>query len=313
MDEEDLWRSFPKTATEFEATFADDEACRQYLIEVRWGGHPRCGKCNHDGVWELSDGRFECHRCGHQTSVTAGTVFHKTRKPLKLWFRAIWEMGVRKNGISAKELQRLLGFGSYETAWTWMHKLRRCTRREERTELDDEVQVDETYVGSTSRTHGRGTSKAVILVAAERAGRIRLERAGGFQEADIADFIERNIAPSATVITDGLVSYTKKAMGPRRHLQFNLSKLDMKTRDPVQLCHRVATLLKRWLLGTYHGSASRKHLAAYLDEFVFRFNRRTTRGVGRIAARLIQQAVVVAPAPYTLIVNSPVTARFSQA
>lgn len=308
MNSEDLWRSFPTTATEFEARFPDDESCRQYLIEVRWGGEPRCGKCDHDRVWELSDGRFECRRCGHQTSVTSGTVLHKTRKPLKLWFRAIWEMGVRKNGISAKELQRILGFGSYETAWTWMHKLRRCTRRDGRAELDDEVQVDETYVGSPSRTRGRGTSKALILVAAERDGRIRLELGDGFQEGDLIDFIRRNIAESATIVTDSLTSYTKKAVGPRRHCRYNLRRLDTKTRDPLYLCHRVAALLKRWLLGTYHGGASRKHLNAYLDEFVFRFNRRTTRGVGRIAARLIQQAVVVVPTPYTTIVASPLAA-----
>lgn len=308
MNEEVLWRGFPTTATEFEAMFPDEEACRRYLIEVRWGGHPRCGKCDHDRVWELAGGRFQCRRCGHQTSVTAGTVLHRTRKPLRMWFRAIWEMGVRKNGISAKELQRILGFGSYETAWTWMHKLRRCTKVGGRTLLDGEVQVDETYVGSRSRTRGRGTSKALILVAAERAGRVRVEHGGGFKEADMIDFISRNIGPSATIVSDSLLSYTKRAVGPRSHQRFNLKRLDIKTQDPLQQCHRVAALLKRWLLGTYHGGASRKHLPAYLDEFAFRFNRRKTRGVGRIAARIIQQIVAIPPITYTNIVGSPVAA-----
>lgn len=310
---DDLWRSFPATATEFEAVFPDEEACRQYLIQARWGGHPRCGKCDHDRVWELADGRFECRRCGHQTSVTAGTVLHKTRKPLRLWFRAIWEMSVRKNGISAKELQRILGFGSYETAWTWMHKLRRCTRRADRTPLNDEVEVDETFFGASGHTRGRGTDKAIILVAAERGGRTRLEYSAGQKKDDITSFIERNISSSATIISDSFPSYSTKAVAPRAHIRFNLKQLNVKTSDPLQRCHRIATLLKRWLLGTYHGGASRKHLPAYLDEYAFRFNRRTTRGVGRIAARLLEQVVNACPVTYNNIVCTPVAAQYGQA
>ncbi len=312
MDLEYLWRSFPKTATEFEAMFPDDEACRHYLIKVRWGDRPRCGKCDCDEVWELSNGRFECRQCGHQTSVTAGTILHKTRKPLRMWFRAIWEMSVRKNGISAKELQRILGFGSYETAWTWLHKLRRCSRHQGRAPLDEDVVVDESYVGGTTQTRGRGTGKALILIAAEKRGRTRLEYATGFKESDIIGFIHRNIAPSATVTTDSLQSYTKRALAPRTHIRLNLKQHDLKVEDPLQQCHRIAGLLKRWLLGTYHGGVSRKHLCSYLDEFSFRFNHRKTRGVGRVAARLVQQAVFVPPVPYNTIVGSPVSAQFGQ-
>ncbi len=285
--------------------FPDEEACRAYLVEVRWGGHPQCGKCGHEQVWELSNGRFECRQCGHQTSVTAGTVLHKTRKPLRMWFRAIWEMTVHKNGISAKELQRILGFGSYETAWTWMHKLRRCTRRKDRDPLNDDVQVDETYVGSPSRVHGRGTSKAMIVIAVESGGRTRLEHSTSLKAADMTGFIRRNIAPTATVTTDSLQSYSGTAMAPRIHHRLNLKQQDLKVRDPLRRCHRIANLLKRWLLGTYHGAASRKHLGAYLDEYAFRFNRRKTHGVGRIAARLIQQAVDVPLITYRTIVDSP--------
>jgi len=221
-------------------------------------------------------------------------------------------MSSRKNGISAKELQRILGFGSYETAWTWLHKLRRCSRRQGRDPLDEDVVADESYVGGTTRTRGRGTGKALILIAAEKRGRTRLEHAHGFQESDIIGFIHRNIAPSATITTDSMQSYTKKAMGPRTHIRLNLKQHNLKAGDPLQQCHRIASLLKRWLLGTYHGAVSRKHLSAYLDEFSFRFNRRKTRGVGRVAARLLQQAATVPPIPYATIVNSPVTAQFGQ-
>ena len=123
MDLEELWREFPRDAGSFERAFPDDEACRRYLVEVRWGGTPICAKCDSSKTWELSNGRFECTECGYQMSVTAGTPMHRTKKPLKDWFRAMWEVATHKTGISAKDLQRTMGFGSYKTAWTWLHKL----------------------------------------------------------------------------------------------------------------------------------------------------------------------------------------------
>ena len=134
FDAEMLWRDFPKTLPEFEEAFPDDDACREFLIRIRWGDRPRCGRCGEEQMWGLKNGLFECSRCGYQTSVTAGTPLHGTRKPLKLWFRAMWEMVARRNGISAKDLQRILGLGSYETAWVWMHKRRhrRWIRRSEK-------------------------------------------------------------------------------------------------------------------------------------------------------------------------------------
>src|SRR2546430_6004297 len=122
---DDLWRDFPKTATEFEARFATEEACRVYWTEARWGGTPSCARCNSTRVWTIREGTtFECADCGHQTSLTSGTLLEKTHKPLKMRFRAIFEISTRRTGISAKDLQRIMGFGSYKTAWSWLHKLR---------------------------------------------------------------------------------------------------------------------------------------------------------------------------------------------
>ena len=166
-----------------------------------------------------------------------------------------------------------------------MHKLRRCTRRMGRDRLDDDVQVDQTYVGRRCQTHGRGTSKALIVIAAERRGRTRMEHGTSLKETAMAGFFHRNCAPSSIVTTDSLQSYSQRTVAPRSHHRVNLRRLDIKSEDPLHQCHRVANLLKRWLLGTYHGSASRTHLAAHLDEYAFRFNRRKTRGVGRVAAR----------------------------
>jgi transposase-like protein len=171
--QDDLWRDFPKTATEFEARFATEEDCRAYWIEARWGGKPTCARCGSTYVWPIRGGTtFECRDCDHQTSLTAGTVLEKTHKPLKVWFRAVFEISTRRTGISAKDLQRILGFGSYKTAWTWLHKLRAALVRPEREPLAPLVQMDEALVGGKGGPH-----KKLVLVAAETDGRVRLAHA----------------------------------------------------------------------------------------------------------------------------------------
>jgi transposase-like protein len=134
--QDDLWRDFPKTATEFEKRFATEEDCRAYWIEARWGGKPACARCKSTRVWTIREGTtFQCADCRHQTSLTSGTLLEKTRKPLKMWFRAVFEVSTRRTGISAKDLERIMGFGSYKTAWTWLHKLRAALVRPEREPL----------------------------------------------------------------------------------------------------------------------------------------------------------------------------------
>ncbi len=307
MGPEQLWREFPSSLADFEERFPDEEACRAYLIELRWGDRPRCGRCESARTWELENGRFECQVCGHQTSVTAGTLFHGTRKPLRLWFRAIWELAVRKSGINACELQRLMGFGSYETAWTWLHKLRRAMGARGSTRLIGDVVADESYLGGKSEVRGRGTTKQTILIAAEDgSGRARLGLARDASGDSIGAFVERSIAPSAKVITDGWSGYTSGALGGRSHAPKPISEQGGK--DPVVMCHIVAALLKRWWLGTYHGSMSVKHMPAYLEDFTFRFNRRRTTGIGRITARLLHLAVVTPPITRSQIVAQPIAA-----
>jgi Zn ribbon nucleic-acid-binding protein len=172
--QDDLWRDFPKTATEFEARFATEEDCRGYWIEARWGGQPACARCNSTRVWSERGGfLFECAECGHQTSLTSGTLLEKTRKPVKVWFRAVFEISTRRTGISAKDLQRILGFGSYRTAWTWLHKLRAAMVRSDSESLGPFVQIDEALVGGKGGPH-----KELVLVAAEAGGRVRQTFAG---------------------------------------------------------------------------------------------------------------------------------------
>lgn len=307
MRSEELWLSFPKTLAEFDERFPDEAACRAYLIELRWGDRVRCARCDCDETWELQNGRFECKRCSHQTSVTAGTLLHRTQKPLRLWFRAMWEMAVRKGGINACELQRIMGFGSYGTAWNWLHKLRCAMAGRSSHRLDGFVVVDESYLGGKGAVRGRGTDKALILVAAEDGGgRIRIEPAYNASANSIGLFVRHNISTNAHVTTDGWSGYSSNAIGGRQHIA--IEKTDYTSHDPFHMCHLAAALLKRWWLGTFHGSMSLKHMPFYFEEFTFRFNRRKTNGVGRITSRLLQMAITSMPITEAELLSQPIAA-----
>ena len=302
---DDQWRNFPKTALEFDKRFATEADCRAYWIEARWGGTPSCTKCSSRRVWPERGGNlFECADCGHQTSLTSGTLLQGTRKSFKTWFRAVFEISSRRNGISAKELQRIMGFGSYETAWTWLHKLRVALVRPEREPLSQRVQIDEEFVASK-----RG-GKSMVLVATETTdGRIRLAHAENNDEATLKTFADAHVAPAAAVTTDGLASYNAKSLGQRPHEGIVQTKAERQVHDTLQGVHWTMSLLKRWLLGTHAGAVQPKHLQAYLDEFAFRHNRRKTKGVGRIAARTLQQLVVCAPMTMRMLVKETLPCR----
>lgn len=314
MDYERIWREFPKSVVEFEERFPDDEACRRFLVELRWGGQPKCSRCGCEKSWELASGRFECSACGYQMSVTAGTPLHKTKKPLTLWFRAMWEVATHKNGISAKHLQRVLGLGSYKTAWTWLHKLRRCVPRPDRDPLCGPVQLDDTYIGGKDDRPGRPKgNKAVVLVAAEARGRVRLEHSPDLTKKSVRSFADRNIAQHSHVTTDGYRSLGPRSLYPRTHDRRVQNKKRHITNDPLQHAHFAMALLKRFWIGTYHGGISRKYLQTYLDEFEFRYNRRNTQGVGRIMARLLQHLVNAGTITHRNIFATVPFARFETA
>ena len=246
---------------------------------------------------------FECGDCGHQTSLTSGTLLRGTRKPFRTWFRAVFEISSRRNGVSARDLRRILGFGSCETAWTWLHKLRVALVRPEREPLVQHVQIDEGFVGGT-----RG-GKSMVLVATETTdgdnhfGRVRLAHAETNDEATLKTFADAHVAPAAEVTTGGLASYNSKSLGERPHDAIVQTKAERKVHDTLRGIHWTMSLLKRWLLGTHAGAVKPKHPQAYLDEFAFRHNRRKTKGVGRIAARTPRQLVVSAPMIMKMLVE----------
>ena len=298
---------YPRTVLELEDRFRTEEACREYLVRLRWPEGFVCPRCHHRGGWSASRGRMICGECRHQSSVTAGTIFQDTHKPLRMWFRAIWYVTSQKNGASAMSVQRILGLGSYTTAWTWLQKLRRAMERPDRDCLRGKVEVDETYWGAQEKgVTGRQTeSKALIVVAAEEKGqgigRIRVRHVPDLTKSSLHGFIAQSVEPGSIVCTDGLPAY----LG----LEGYVHDRQVQRRQPegeylMPRVHRVVSLLKRWLLGTHQGASSHEHLDYYLDEFTFRFNRRTSASRGKLFYRLLQHAVQIEPVPYKRLVGS---------
>jgi transposase-like protein/ribosomal protein L37AE/L43A len=301
---------YPRTLMELERRFGDETACRAYLFALRWPEGFVCPHCQGAAAWPMARGLWLCGSCRAQVSVTAGTIFQDSKLPLTIWFRAMWQVTSQKHGVSALGLQRVLGLGSYKTAWAMLHKLRRAMVRPGRERLGGVVEVDETYWGGEEEgVRGRQTiKKALIAVAAEAVlgrpkaiGRIRLRRIADTERTTLHAFIGQAIKPGSTVVTDGLQAY-RGLVGyvHDRHVQ---QRQPADAEHLLPRVHRVASLLKRWLLGIHQGAIAHEHLDDYLDEFTFRFNRRTSASRGKLFYRLTQQALQVGPAPFNSLVT----------
>jgi len=300
---------YPGTLAELETRFGTEQACRDYLLNLRWPEGFVCQRCRGRSAWTTNRNLLVCAGCQYQASLTAGTIFQDTRKPLTMWFRAIWWVTAQKNGASALGLQRILGLGSYFTAWTWLHKLRRTMVRPGRDRLHGRVEVDETYIGGLEEgVRGRQTeTKALVAVACEEEGRaigrIRLRRIRDASAASLEAFVAEAIEPGSVVHTDGWEGYASLEMKGYTHRVTVLKRGQQSAAELLPRVHLVVSLLKRWLVGTHQGAVSRQHLDYYLDEFTFRFNRRKSRSRGKLFYRLLQQAVAVEPAPYKAVVG----------
>jgi len=292
---------YPKNLVELMDMFPTEESCLEYLSIVRWPDGYVCMRCESKDVWKMSSGLYRCQTCRYACSVISGTLFQDTHKPLRLWFQAIWYIVNQKNGVSALGLQKALGLGSYHTAWEWLHKLRRAMVRPNRDKLNGIVQVNETLVGGVKPgKRGRGADgKTLVLVAAEETqegiGRIRLASISDASSEILIPAIQQMIATGSTIRTDAWPSYNDLSKQEYIHLPVN--NHDVKNADAIPFAHIVASLLKRWLLGTHQGAINPKNLAYYLDEFTFRFNRRTSTSRGKLFYRLIEQALAIDPVP----------------
>lgn len=312
---DELMRDLPDDLPTFLARFGTDAQCRAYLARGRWPGGFRCAGCGHGAAYSHRRRLIEeCVACGKQHSLLAGTMFEQTKTGLARWFLAIWLVTSSKGGISALELQRQMGFGSYQTAWSWLHKIRKAMVRPGREPLAARVEADETLVGGARPGKpGRGAAgKSMVAGAVEavpgkgrkrRLGRLRLQAVADASAASLESFLAGNVAPPAAVTTDGWQGYAGLGQAGYAHAAINLSRSwgDAALRLPA--IHLVFGLAKRWLLGTHHGAVSSKHLQAYLDEYVFRFNRRTARSIGHRFARLVEQALLTPAVCYRDIVG----------
>ena len=301
-------KEYPMTFDEFIKQFSTETQCREYLYKLRFPEGFRCPKCNNDKSWTVSDVLYECSACGRQTSITAGTIFQDTRKSLRTWFIAIWWLTTQKNGASAQGLQQVLGLKTYKTAWTWLHKIRTAMVNPNRTKLSGTVEIDETLVGGVATgKRGRGAeNKVLVIIAAEldgkKVGRCRMGIIDDASAESIHPFIVENIESGSTLVTDGWSGYNGiENKGFTREIHVQTGETDENKLLPH--VHLIASLLKRWLLGTHHGGIESQHLQSYLDEYVFRFNRRKSAERGLLFYRLLESAMQVKTITYDELIK----------
>ena len=295
---------YPRFYGDFLAWFGSDEACSDYLDWLRWpDGHFTCPFCQGHRRWKVA-GRWRCAGCRRWVSVTSGTLFAKTRTPLTVWFEAAWRIATSKTGVSALELQRTLGIGSYQSAWTMLHRFRLAMGSGPKEQLSGTVEIDETYFGGPqSGVRGRGAlGKTMVVIAVEYAdgdalGRTRMKVIPNATTLTLAGFITACVTPGSEVVTDGLNAYAKATAG-YKHQVHVVQGSGHHAHELLPAVHRVASLTKRWIAATHQGGVQPEHLGAYLDEFVFRFNRRHSRAPGMIFYRLLQAMVHTPPASY---------------
>lgn len=305
--------SIPGSLAGFMQRFSSEAACAGLLRRWRYPEGFRCPRCCGERSWYIATRKLdECRACGRQVSLTAGTAMHKTRKPLSLWFLAMFLFASSKRGISALELKRQLGV-SYQTAWTWLHKLRSAVGERTITQLVGTVELDETYVGGVEEGNGgRSTAKKFPVGAAVEAprttrgfGRTRLVALSDASGESLQDLAEVLVSRSAYVISDGWQGYSRLKDLGFRHRAINIKQSGKKAHVVLPGVHRVASLLKRLLIGTYQGAISRRHAQKYLDEYEFRFNRRTSASRGLVFQRLLSCVAGRQSPPYWRIVGRP--------
>lgn len=313
--------SLPQKLADFAVYFADEARCAEVLRRWKYAGPFRCPRCDHDAAWWIESRRLDqCRRCDRQTSLTAGTVMHKSKKPLRTWFLAMYLFIATKQGISATSLAQQIDV-SYPTAWLWLHKLRSAIGRRTTEQLRGVVEFDDTWEGGHDPGRGGrpkvGAKKALVAGAVEQRpdgkgfGRLRLATLPDGSADGCAPFLEEHIAPGTTLLTDDWRSYREAARDAGLdHIATNVSKSTRKAHEVLPGVHRVFSLMHRVLLTTYQGAVSMKHLPAYLDEIEFRFNRRLSKYRGLLFQRVLSCAVLRAPPTYAEITyGSPAYAR----
>lgn len=301
---------YPKDFQEFLSDFPDEKSCWQYIIDMRWPEGYVCSGCQSERYWLTGKHKIHCSECGKEYSITSGTIFQESKKSILLWFHIMWWVVAQKTGASASNMKDFMGFGTYETAWQWLHKLRRIMVRPGRENLTGEVEVDETYIGVDeigTGKQGRGADeKSLVVVATEcvgkKIGRVRFKIIPNASSDSLLPFIEENVEKGSTIITDGWTGYSPLSENKDyNHITKIISGSGKQAHELLPHVHMVDSLVKRWINGTHQGKISPKYLEYYLDEFAFRFNRKMSTYRGKLFYRLMQQAVITPPISYEKI------------
>lgn len=291
---------YPKNQIEFESLFNNDAKCLKYLEDLKYENGYTCEYCSCLSYWKNKRGVFVCKSCKSESTATTGTIFHGSKIPLHLLFRFLWFLVLQKNGISAKSLQRILGFTRYETVWTWLHKFRHIMILPNRDRLNGKVEVDETFIGGVKPgKRGRGSEgKVLVIIAVELigayTGRTRMLMIKGADRKSINDFVKNNIEDGSTIVTDGWRGYTDLERMKYKH-EIVTKTIAVNDENLTPHVHKIASLLKRWLLGTHQNFTSVDYLNYYLDEFTFRYNRRKSNSRGLLFYVLLRQAILHKP------------------
>lgn len=268
---------------EFQIKFPTEEACRNHLFQIRWPEGFRCPVCNHDRAYEITTRHlFECVQCGHQVSVTAGTIMHKTRVSLKIWFWVIYLIANDKRGISANQVAQQFGI-SYPTAWLMLHKIRKAMRdRDAIYFLADIVEMDDTFMGAPTEggKRGRGTEKTKVVasLSLNKSGHplyVKMKVVDNIKSSTLAEIVDETIVPGTKISTDLYRSYNRLQKEGYLHLPKEFNSED--NPDHLRWLHTIISNAKAFIAGTYHGLGP-KHLQPYLNEFCYRFNRRKFKG-----------------------------------
>ena len=297
-------RDYPRSYAESRSWFDEDWKCLKYLEWLRWPGGFVCPHCASVVGWRLADSRWKCGGCDRKVSATAGTIFDKTRTPLTVWFATAWRMVEDEVGVSATQVHRETGLGSYQTAWVMLHRYRSVMARPGRDRLRGDVGVDHSFLGGPELgVPGRGALGKVLLAAAvelnqDPFGRARLGVIPDAGAVSRGAFLEAHGEPGSRVITDGWSAYPA-AIGDRYEYTGNpVVHSGVAAHEMLPAVHRVFALMKAWLMGPMQGSTSPEHLQAYCDEWVFRFNLRNARSRGVLFHTLLRQAVEGQPVSY---------------
>ncbi len=306
-----MW--YPKNVLDLEDRLHTEEDCREFLFQIRWPNGFICSRCKSSSCWEKSRARYECANCHHESTVITGTIFEGSNLPLRVWLRGIWWLISEKQGVSAAALQRNFGLGSYRTAWMMLHKLRKAMIKGDREKLKGQVEFDGFYLGGKTKGYRRGSYENKLLLAigvevnGSACGRIRLVPVKSLNTEDLIETVGKIIEPGSLVVTDGFEGFKHIKKLGYKHKPYPPSK--RATRDFDEDCHlprahRVISLLKRWHLGTLQGRMSKKHSEAYLEEFVFRFNRRTSKSRGLLFLRVLENGILLEPTTYLNLIKT---------